>query len=191
MGRPFRGPDGRRPDPAPSSTVQAARRGMASQRTPVAERALARSIALHCYREAPRIEPLSSLGSRVFRLRFSEGCKILKLARAADSDSLRKEATLIDRLGPQRVPVPSIEHRDLEAAGVYLVVAQLDVRYKRPARYDDVLVLRTTVQDGGHVKIEHTYELLRGEELLAVASTTLACVNAEGRPQPAPDFCRI
>lgn len=82
-------------------------------------------------------------------------------------------------------------YRDLEAAGVYLVVAKLDVRYKRPARYDDVLVLRTTVQDGGHVKIEHTYELLRGEELLAVASTTLACVNAEGRPQPAPDFCRI
>ena len=49
----------------------------------------------------------------------------------------------------------------------------------------------TSDQPGGPVKIEHTYELWRGEELLAVASTTLACVNAKGRPQVAPDFCRV
>lgn len=77
-------------------------------------------------------------------------------------------------------------YRDLEAAGVLLAVVKLSIRYKKPARYDDVLVLSTRIANLGHVKIEHAYELRRGEDLLATAETTLACIDRDGRAQPLP-----
>ena len=36
-------------------------------------------------------------------------------------------------------------YRDLEDAGYLLVLTRVEVRYKRPARFDDVLTVRTTV----------------------------------------------
>lgn len=80
-------------------------------------------------------------------------------------------------------------YRDPEADGIYLVVVKLEVRYKWPARYDDELVLNTTLQSGGRVKIEHSYALHRGEELLATVTTVFACDDDGGRPQVAPN-CR-
>lgn len=77
-------------------------------------------------------------------------------------------------------------YRDLEAAGVFLAVVRLDVRYRRPARYDDVLRLVTELRSWGPVKVEHTYRLYRGDELLAEASTTLACLDREGRARTLP-----
>lgn len=78
-------------------------------------------------------------------------------------------------------------YRDIEAAGVLLAVVRLDVVYKAPARYDDVLRLDTTLARVGAVKIEHTYELWRGADLLATGSTTLACLDRSGRARPLPD----
>lgn len=77
-------------------------------------------------------------------------------------------------------------YRDLEEAGVFLAVVKLEVRYRRPARYDDLLRLETSLVSAGPVKIEHGYRLFRGEELLAEASTTLACLNRGGQAQAVP-----
>lgn len=79
-----------------------------------------------------------------------------------------------------------ISYREIEEQGVFIVVIELNVRYRRPARYDDQLRLRTTLVKAGHVKLEHGYELFRGEELLATATTTLACVGRDGRPRELP-----
>lgn len=77
-------------------------------------------------------------------------------------------------------------YRDLEAAGVFLAVVRLEVRYRRPARYDDLVRLRTELVSDGPVKIEHRYELRRGDELLVEGRTTLACLDREGRARPVP-----
>ena len=77
-------------------------------------------------------------------------------------------------------------YRDLEATGVFLAVVRLEVRYRRPARYDDLLRLVTELRSWGPVKVEHTYRLFRGDELLAEASTTLACLDREGCARPVP-----
>jgi acyl-CoA thioester hydrolase len=79
-------------------------------------------------------------------------------------------------------------YRDLEDQGFLLVLTKVQVRYKSPARYDDLLTLRTTVVRTTLVKIEHHYELLRDGLVLAEADTTLGCVNRDGRVQPLPDF---
>ena len=80
-----------------------------------------------------------------------------------------------------------LNYRDMEAAGAFLVVARLELRYRSPARYDDLLTLRTTLRRMTRTRIEHDYEITRDGRLVCQASTTLACVDRQGRVQPLPD----
>jgi acyl-CoA thioester hydrolase len=79
-------------------------------------------------------------------------------------------------------------YKHVEDEGFYLVLVKLEVRYRQPARYDDVLTLRTTVTRTTQVRIEHRYELLRAGVLLAEGSSTLACVDREGKLQAIPEW---
>ena len=85
-----------------------------------------------------------------------------------------------------------MDYRQLEEQGVLMAVARLEIRYKKPARYDDVLELRTTLTDVGHVKLEHGYELVRASDgmLLATGETTLACLDRDGKPRELPEWLR-
>src|SRR3954447_4271665 len=83
-----------------------------------------------------------------------------------------------------------IAYKDLEDQGFLLVLTKVQVRYRSPARYDDVLILRTTVVRTTLVKIEHRYEVLRDGTLLAEGETTLGCVDREGKVQALPEFLR-
>lgn len=56
-----------------------------------------------------------------------------------------------------------IAYRDLEDAGVFFVVAKLAASFHAPARYDDVLALRTKLQRLTTARIDHSYELRRKE----------------------------
>lgn len=81
-----------------------------------------------------------------------------------------------------------ITYREMEEAGVFVVVVKVECSYKKPARYDDLLRLRTLIKRITQVKIEHEYQLYRGEELLAVGHTVLAVVDREGRIRPIPEW---
>ena len=78
-------------------------------------------------------------------------------------------------------------YRRLEELGLFFVVSRLDIQFRKPARYDDLLTVVTKLEKTGAVKLEHSYLLKRGEELLAEARSTLACVNSEGQVTPIPD----
>jgi acyl-CoA thioester hydrolase len=80
-----------------------------------------------------------------------------------------------------------LAYKELEDQGYLLVLTKVEVRYGSPARYDDLLTLRTTVARTTAVKIEHRYELLRDGVLLAEGATTLACIDRAGRVQRLPD----
>jgi acyl-CoA thioester hydrolase len=79
-------------------------------------------------------------------------------------------------------------YKDLEDQGFLLVLTKLEVRYHRPARYDDLVTLRTTVARTTWVRIDHKYELFRDGQLLTEGSSTLACVDRTGTPQALPEF---
>ena len=81
-----------------------------------------------------------------------------------------------------------LSYRDLEDRGFLLVLSKVEVRYRRPARYDDLLTLRTTVVRTTMVRIDHKYEAFGNGLLLADGTSTLACVDREGRPQALPEF---
>lgn len=82
-------------------------------------------------------------------------------------------------------------YRELEAEGVLFVVARLNVRYHRPAMYDDELSIHVRALPSAGVKIEHEYKVRRGEQTLATAETTLACVDRHGKLRPIPDALAI
>ena len=79
-------------------------------------------------------------------------------------------------------------YADFERDGLFFVVVSVQVKYKAPARYDDELTLTTTAARQTHVRIDHTYQLKRGDTLLAEAATTVACVGRDGQLQPIPEF---
>ena len=83
-----------------------------------------------------------------------------------------------------------LTYKELEDKGYLLVLTKIEVRYRSPARYDDLLKLRTSVVRTTAVRIDHQYELLREEVLVAEGSSTLACVDRDGRVQALPDFLR-
>ena len=79
------------------------------------------------------------------------------------------------------------DYRKIEEGGSFFVVVRLSCEYHKPARYDDMLTLRTTLSKQGLAKLEHGYELFRDEELLATAHSVLACVDREGNVQRIPN----
>ena len=83
-----------------------------------------------------------------------------------------------------------VTYRDLEKAGVFFVVARLEIKYRRPAEYDEKLELETTCSLVTPGKVEHSYTLRRCRDgvVLAEGTSTLACVNAEGRIRRVPEF---
>jgi len=83
-----------------------------------------------------------------------------------------------------------LSYREVEDAGYLLVIVDLGCKYKRPARYDDLLTVKTNVARVTHVKIVHSYQVSRDGLLLAEGHSTLACVDRDGRPQPLPELLR-
>jgi acyl-CoA thioester hydrolase len=83
-----------------------------------------------------------------------------------------------------------LTYRDIEDQGFLLVLTKVEIRYKRPAHYDDLLTVRTSVERTTAVRIDHRDEVSRDGELIAEGTTTLACVDREGRPQALPDTLR-
>ncbi|MHC4203369.1 MAG: acyl-CoA thioesterase [Planctomycetota bacterium] len=83
-----------------------------------------------------------------------------------------------------------VAYKDLEAAGVFFVVARLNIRFRRPALYDEQLVLETACSLVSAVKVEHTYKLLRCSDgvILAEGDSVLACVNGKGKVRRVPGF---
>ena len=78
--------------------------------------------------------------------------------------------------------------RRLEEEGVMLPVHSMQVTYHRPARYDDLLTIRTIISELPTVRITFRYEVWNeADELLCEAATTLVFVDrGTMRPCRAP-----
>jgi acyl-CoA thioester hydrolase len=81
-----------------------------------------------------------------------------------------------------------LTYKDMEDRGFFLVITNVDVKYRSPARYDDLLTIKTTVARTTPVRIEHTYEVSCEGRSVALGKTTLACVDREGKIQALPDW---
>jgi acyl-CoA thioester hydrolase len=83
-----------------------------------------------------------------------------------------------------------IAYKKMEETGIMLPVMNLNINYLKPAKYDDLLTLKTTLIKMPSAKIEFSYEVFNEDnELLTTANTTLVFVNMEtNKPTRAPEY---
>jgi acyl-CoA thioester hydrolase len=73
-------------------------------------------------------------------------------------------------------------YRDMEREDdCHIAVADVRVRYKAPARYDDEIVIRTRLKNARESLLQFTYEIERGDDgtLLAEGETTHIVVDSK------------
>lgn len=83
-----------------------------------------------------------------------------------------------------------VSYKWMEENGIMLPVVSLSLNYKKPARYDDVLRVKTIFKNQSSVKIEFDYEIYNEKnELLTTGYSMLVFVNMKsGRPTLPPDY---
>ena len=83
-----------------------------------------------------------------------------------------------------------ISYKKMEETGIMLPVISLNINYKKPAKYDDLLTLKTTLVNKPLVKIKFEFEIYdENNELLTTANVILAFINSvTKKPTRAPEY---
>lgn len=82
-------------------------------------------------------------------------------------------------------------YKDLETAGIFLVVTKATCNYLRAAIYDDLLTIKAKVAFAKKVRITHEYEIRLEEQLIATGSTVVAAMTADGKATRLPKWLRL
>ena len=78
----------------------------------------------------------------------------------------------------------------IEAGEGAWAVADLAIRYRAPARLDDVVVIESTCEKLGAASVAMRQRGFRGDQLLAEASLRIGFVAPDGRPRRQPQGWR-
>jgi acyl-CoA thioester hydrolase len=76
-------------------------------------------------------------------------------------------------------------YRDIEDLGKLLAVHKLEIDYLSPAKYDDLITVRTRVTALSKSRIDFESEIVHSTDnhLIARGRVGLACLDPNGRPQ--------
>lgn len=71
----------------------------------------------------------------------------------------------------------------------FIVVAEAHCRYKRPARFDDLLIVRTRVTESKRRMVKFGYEIVdhSSREVVATGETVHVICDRQGRPKSLPE----
>lgn len=79
----------------------------------------------------------------------------------------------------------------LLAEGIDFVVAAAELQFRRPATFNDELVVAVSLHPPGRTSLRSDYTFTRGEDLIAEATMTHVCVDATSYEKtPWPDWVR-
>ena len=83
-----------------------------------------------------------------------------------------------------------VSYKSMEENGIMLPVVSLNINYKKPAGYDDVINVKTQLKNKPTAKIEFQYEITNQKgEILTTAETVLVFVDMKtNRPTKAPQY---
>ena len=94
----------------------------------------------------------------------------------------------MERARSDMLRLAGIDQRGVhEAGGGAYAVTSLAIRYRRPARLDDALVVVTRLTQVRAASVDIQQRVMRGAEILSEADVTAALVGASGRPQRQPN----
>ena len=82
-----------------------------------------------------------------------------------------------------------LTYKNIEEMGIMMPVVSLNIQYKRPAKYDDLLHVKVWVEKIPTTRMEFSYEVYNQEnKLLATGDTILVFVSEKTRrPVSMPD----
>lgn len=83
-----------------------------------------------------------------------------------------------------------MSYREVEEKGILLPVRDAQCRYRKSAKYDDLLRVGVSVKEVGRASITFAYEVRRANDILATGMTQHACVNPQGKPVATPGWLR-
>jgi acyl-CoA thioester hydrolase len=86
-----------------------------------------------------------------------------------------------------------LEYKQMELKDdTFIVVADAHCRYKHPARFDDLLIIRTTVLMAHRRTLKFGYEIVNPntKELVATGETMHVFCDRQGRPKSLPEKYR-
>lgn len=81
-------------------------------------------------------------------------------------------------------------YKDLEDAQIAMPVVEAHCNYKRPAHYEDILLVDTNVSEMRGASLRFTYVVRRGTDVLAEGYTRHGIIGPDGRPRRIPEFMR-
>jgi len=82
-----------------------------------------------------------------------------------------------------------LSYATVEERGIFLPVREATCRYLAPARYDDLIHIRTGLAGRSRASLDFVYEITTADGLvLTRGSTQHAVVNAQGKPVRVPDW---
>jgi acyl-CoA thioester hydrolase len=98
----------------------------------------------------------------------------------------------LDIARTEHLRLSGTSYRDLELQGFRLAVSEVSIRYRQPARFDDVIRVRCWVRAIATRRVEFGYALERSADgmLLATASTSLLSLSADMRLTAMPKQVR-
>ena len=84
--------------------------------------------------------------------------------------------------------VAGVSHTDLLAhhEPTAFVVTRMEIDFKKPARIDDALLVRTTYDEARGPRLAISQKITRGDDLIATAAVSAACISMDGRPRKPP-----
>jgi acyl-CoA thioester hydrolase len=85
-----------------------------------------------------------------------------------------------------------LSYKSVEDNGIFLPVSETHCRYANPAKYDDVIIIETSVDTSvkGGIKFDYNIYKEDGKTPVAKGYTKHACVNQEGKVVRPPAFIR-
>ena len=82
-----------------------------------------------------------------------------------------------------------ISYKNMEAQGIINPVIDVKINFRKPALFDDDLILTTTLKKLPSYMIEFNYQIHREKELLTHGYTKLIFLNSENKkPIRCPDY---
>ena len=81
-------------------------------------------------------------------------------------------------------------YKSLEASGIFLPVIGIEIDYKKPAKYDDVLTIESALLEKPNVRIQFFHKIYNQEGVLLVTGTSKLVFldNKNNRPIRCPKF---
>jgi len=130
------------------------------------------------------MEP-SGISSTLHRVNYSETDQMGVVYHA-------RYIVWLDIARTEHLRLAGMAYRELESLGFRLAVGELTIRYRQPARYDELIRIRCWARDVASRRVTFGYaiELADTDRLLATATTAMMSLDASLNPARLPDMVR-